>query len=108
MIVDRLPSIDARNEGIHEHELLRLRRKERCIRVGHHQSDVMSHNNRRSYIESGHQAMDSSRSARQVEAGRWNIRFPDARQVRSDYRELSFETRNQRPPHQGRLRVSVE
>ena len=43
IVVDRFPSFDARQEGVHQNKALRFPGKLCRVRVGHHQADIMSY-----------------------------------------------------------------
>ena len=73
IVVDRLPSRYARQECIHQYELLHLRRKLGGVGIGDHQPDVMSHYDCFGDTQAPDERMDANRGMRHVEPVHGNI-----------------------------------
>ena len=79
MVVDRLPSINAREKRVHQHQLFDFVRKLRRISVCDHQSDVVADNDRAVDAEALHERMHPGRSVLHVKAVSRNVRVANTR-----------------------------
>jgi hypothetical protein len=103
-----LPVADARQERVHEHDLVDLVAILRRVGVGHHQTDVVSHERDLPVAQPAHEAVDVPRQGLLVVAARGSGRSPRTAQVRGDHGVRRPEHGQQGVPHVARLRVAVQ
>lgn len=108
VVVDRPPSRDAREERVHQHELLDLGRELRGVRVGDHQPDVVADDARSLDAQGPGEGVNDDGRALHVEPRLRDPRVADPGQIRRDHPELPGEARDERPPHSRRLGVAVQ
>ena len=108
IVIDRLPSLDSRQEGVHHHQLFHFGWKLGGIRISHHKADVVSDHPGSGDAELAGKAMNADGRCFHVRTVFRDIRVPDARQIRSDHSKPLGQQRHDRPPHAGRLRVAMQ
>ena len=108
VVVGELPAGNAGKKSIHYHELFYFTRELGSISISDHQTDVVSHNAHFGHTERLCQRMNSNGRCLHVEAILRNRGVADSRQVGCDDCEPIRELRNERTPHVGRLRISMQ
>ena len=108
IVVDRLPAFDAGQKRVHEHQPVDVVWELRGVRVGDHQSDVVSDDGRLVHTEAFHERMQAGGGVCHVQAIGWNGGSTDPGQIGCNHRVRRRQARYQWPPHARRFGVAVQ
>ena len=99
VVVDALPSGNARKKRIHHDELLHFRWELCGVAIGDHQPYVVTDDSRLCDTEQLGKRMNTDRSGLHIQTIRRDFRVTNPGQVGCDHRESLGKQRNDRLPH---------